>query len=102
MGALTSEMRFGVLTLSLNVAQISATTSSEQTFTVRGLKPNDFVALCKPSLHAGVAIANVRVKAADQLAMQFLNTTGSPVTPGVETYLLFYCRPENVATAVNV
>lgn len=102
MGVLTSEMRFGVLTLSLNVAQVSAGVSAEQTFTVKGLKPNDFVAVCKPTLHAGLVLGNVRVKAADQLAIQFGNMTGSPITPGAETYLIFYCRPENVATAVNV
>jgi hypothetical protein len=102
MGVLSSEMRFGVLTLSLNVAQVSAGVSAEQTFTVKGLKLNDFVALCKPTLHAGLVIGNVRVKAADQLAIQFGNMTGSPITPGAETYLLFFCRPENVATSVNI
>lgn len=101
MGAMISEDRFGVLTLKLNVAQIAAGTSAEQTFTVFGLRPNDYVGLSKPTLHAGVGVANVRVSAKDTLAVQFFNTTAGAVTPGLETYLLFYFRPEHVNTSVN-
>lgn len=101
MGAMLSEDKFCVLTLSLTVSSISAGTSAEQTFTVKGVKPGDAVFVSKPSLHAGVGVGNVRVKAADQIAIQFFNTTGSPVTPGAETYQLFVCRPENVRTSVN-
>jgi hypothetical protein len=102
MGAMLTEDRFGVLTTTFNIASISSGTSAEQTFTVKGLKPNDFVAISKPTLHAGLGVTNVRVSAKDTLAIQFLNATGSPIVPGAETYLVFYFRPEHTSASVNI
>ena len=102
MGAMLTEDRFGVLTKTLTVAQIAAATTAEQTFTVNGLRTNDFIAISKPTLHAGVGIVNARVSAKDTLAIQFINATASPVTPGAEAYNIFYFRPEHVSTSVNI
>lgn len=102
MGAMITEDRFGVLTMTLNVAAIAANTSAEQTFTVRGLKSNDFIAVSKPSLHAGSVVGNARVSAKDTLAIQFINATGSPIVPGAEVWNIFYFRPEHVSSAINI
>lgn len=101
MGVMLNEDRFGCKQVTLNIAQVTAGTSNEQTFTIPGLQLNDFVALCKPTLHAGLAIANARVKAKDTLAIQFINTTGSPITAGSESYLLFYYRAEKLLAPIS-
>jgi hypothetical protein len=102
MGAMITEDRFGVLTILLNIASVAAATSAEQTFTVRGLKLNDFIAVSKPSLHAGIAVGNARVSAKDTLAIQFINTTAGPIVPGSETWNIFYFRPEHVSSSINI
>lgn len=100
MGAMLREDRFGVVGLSINVASVSANTTAEQDFTVPGLKVGNFVAVCKPSLSAGLGVVNARVKAADTLSISFVNATGSPIDPAAETYLIFWFRPELTTAAV--
>lgn len=100
MGAMITEDKFCVLSLSLTIASVAANTSAEQTFTVKGVKPGDFMEVSKPSLHAGLGVGNVRVSAKDQIAIQFTNSTGSPIVPGAETWTLFVVRPEQVRTSV--
>jgi hypothetical protein len=101
MGALINEDRFGVCQLTIDVASVAANTMAEQTFTLRGLRPGDFVSLVKPSLNAGLGVVNARVTAADTLAIQFVNATGSAIDPGLETYLAFWFRAEKTPAAVN-
>jgi hypothetical protein len=102
MGAMINEDRFGVCALALDVVSVPANTSAEQTFPVRGLKAGDFVHVNKPSLHAGLVVSTARVSAADTLAITFGNTTAAPIDPAVETYLLFYFRPEKTFSAAVV
>jgi hypothetical protein len=48
---------------------------------------SDFVlAVSKPTLSAGLGVAGVRISAANQIAINFANPTGAPVTPGQEIY----------------
>jgi hypothetical protein len=94
MGAMINEDRFGVAAITLDVASVGINTSVEQTFTVKGLRPGDFVHVNKPSLHAGLVVSTARVSAPDTLAITFGNTTASAIDPGPEAYLLFYFRPE--------
>jgi len=94
MGAMINEDRFGVAAITLDVASVAASTSAEQTFTVKGLRAGDFVHVNKPSLHAGLIVSTARVSAADTLAITFGNTTAGAIDPGPEAYLLFYFRPE--------
>ena len=94
MGAMINEDRFGVAAISLDVASVAANTSAEQSFTVKGLRPGDFVTVNKPSLHAGLVISTARVPAADTLAITFGNTTAAPIDPPAETSLPCYVRPE--------
>jgi hypothetical protein len=99
MGVQLNEDKYGVFTTTLNVAQIAQATSAEQTFPITGLKIGDFVAVSKPTLHAGVGIVNARVSAKDTLAIQFLNTTAGAITPGSEPYSVFWFRPERTVRA---
>lgn len=98
MGVLTQEHRFGVLRLSLAPAQVAATTSAEQTFTVPGLLPTDVVFVNKPSLTANIGVGNCRVSAANTLAITFVNANAAATTPATETYTIFVLRPDGVST----
>lgn len=102
MGAMMNEDRFGVSSLTIDVASVAANTTAAQTFTLAGLKVGDFVAVSKPSLSAGLSIAGARVSATDTIAITFGNHTGSPIDPSSETYLVFWFRPEKTPSVVNV
>ncbi|VWD60913.1 hypothetical protein BLA18628_07202 [Burkholderia aenigmatica] len=69
-------------------AQVAANTSAEQTFTVPGLQVGDSIDVNKPSHQVGLSIGNVRVSAANTLAIQYVNTTASPITPTAEQYII--------------
>lgn len=102
MGVMINEDRFGVVALSVNVGSVAANTTAEQDFTVRGLRVGDFVAVNKPGLSAGLGIVNARVKAANTLAVTFVNATAAPIDPAAETYHVFWFRAEKIAaTAEN-
>ncbi len=92
-----------IVSTTINPASVGAATSAEQTFTVTGLKIGDFVSLEKPTATAGVGIVNVRVSAADTLAVTFMNATASSVDPASEVYRLRIARPESgvAATAIR-
>jgi hypothetical protein len=99
MGAMINEDRFGACAIILDVASVAASTSAEQTFTVKGLRVGDWVSVNKPSLHPGLVVSTARVSAADTLAITFGNTTAAAIDPGPESYLLFYFRPEKTFAA---
>ena len=101
MGAMIREHRFGVIQQSLDVASVSANTTAEQDFTVPGLLPGDWVFVNKPSLSAGLNIANARVKAANTLSLTFGNHTGSAIDPAAESYLIFWIRADALDTSVR-
>jgi hypothetical protein len=94
MGINLNEDRQWLVTPTLNVGQVNANSTSEQTFTVKGLRVTDFVELNKPTHTSGIAIGNCRVSAADTLAVTFQNITGGNITPGSEVYQLWVERPE--------
>lgn len=103
MGATMHEDRFGVSTLSVNVASVAQNTTAEQTFTLTGLKVGDMVFVNKPALDAGLGIVGCRVSAADTIAISYVNATGSAIDPAAETYKIFWFRPESTtASRVNV
>ena len=76
----------------LTPASVAANTTAEQTFTVNGLVISDIVTVNKPSLDAGIGIVNVRVSAANTLAITYINATASPVVPTAETYNIMSVR----------
>lgn len=69
-------------------ASVAANSAAEQTFTVPGLLVGDSVDINKPSTQAGLSIGNVRVSAANTLAIQFVNTTAGAIVPTSETYII--------------
>jgi hypothetical protein len=83
-----------LLAIALTPAQVAANTTAEQTFVVNGLLPGDFVEVSKPTNQAGLGISNVRVSAANTLAISFSNNTAAGVTPTAgESYQLCVIRP---------
>ncbi len=87
----------GVLQLTLtpnNGTNIPANSTVETTYTLPGVLPNDFVEINKPSHTSGIVVSNVRVVAANQIAVQFGNVTASPITPISEAYLVSFTRSE--------
>lgn len=86
--------------LSPTFTQVNANTTSEQTVTVPGLIVGDFVNVIKPTHQTGLGIVNCRVSAANTLAIEFMNNTGSGITPTAsERYLLIVHRFENYNVA---
>lgn len=83
-----------VIQFTFDAASVAANTTAEQDVTVLGLLPNDYVAVNKPSLNAGLGIANARVKSANLLSITYVNSTGSGINPASETYTLLVIRPE--------
>jgi len=73
---------------SLAPASVAAQTTAEQTFTVTGLIAGTPVWVNKPSAQPGLAILGCRVSAANTLAINFANFTGSAIVPATETYVI--------------
>jgi hypothetical protein len=69
------------LSVTISPAQVAANTTAEQTFTLAGVQVGDVVYVSKPTTQAGLGIVNVRVSAANTLAITFSNNTGSAITP---------------------
>jgi hypothetical protein len=72
----------------LTPASVGANTTAEQTFIVPGLQVGDSIDVNKASHQAGLSIGNVRVSAANTLAIQFVNTTAGAITPTSEQYII--------------
>lgn len=84
----------GLVQLTLSPAIVNANTTSEQTFTLPGLQIGDSVTVSKPSYQAGLGIVNCRVSAKDTVAIEFMNNTGSGITPTAsEVYVFEINRP---------
>jgi hypothetical protein len=81
-----------VYAAALTPASVAANTTAEQTFTVTGLATSDKVFVNKPSAQAGLAIGNVRVSAANTLAITYVNDTAGAITPTAETYQVVAIR----------
>jgi hypothetical protein len=72
----------------LTPASVGANTTAEQTFTVPGLQIGDSIDVNKASHQTGLSIGNVRVSAANTLAIQFVNTTAGAIVPTAEQYIV--------------
>lgn len=89
-GTAITQMR--VYTPTIDPASVAANTTAEQTFTVSGLTTADKVIVNKPTSTAGLGIVNVRVSAADTLAITFGNFTGIAIDPASEVYSVIAIR----------
>lgn len=88
------DARFIYKTAVLSPAEVATITSAEQTFTVGGINKDDIlVAVNKPTQQAGLAVAQGRVSAEDQVAISFSNPTAAGITPTAsETYTFVIMR----------
>jgi hypothetical protein len=77
-----------------NGTNIPANSTVETTYALLGTQVNDFIEINKPSHTSGIVVSNVRVPAANQIAVQFGNVTASPITPTSEIYLIAISRCE--------
>lgn len=89
-------------TLVWSATQVAANTTSELTTTVPGLQIGDIADLYLVSgpMTTGLQIANVRVSAANTLAVTWANNTGAPVTVPTATWNANVTRPESTGAAL--
>lgn len=64
----------------VDLASVAANTTAEQDITVTGLTTADIlIGVTLPAAIAGIGIVNARIKAANTLALTFVNSTASAV-----------------------
>jgi hypothetical protein len=74
-------------------ATMAANTTVESTYSVPGICVGDFIEINKPSHTTGLSIGNVRASAANQIAIQWVNsTTGTISNTPNELYLIVVSR----------
>lgn len=82
----------------LTPVAVSANSTTEQSFTIGGLLPGDFVSVATVGVQtANVDVHTARVTAPNTLSLAFSNSTGGPLTPVAGSYRLLISRPEDVA-----
>ena len=76
---------------------VGATSTAELTCTVPGLLVGDYVDmyLSTQALTTGLSITNMRVSAANTMAVTVVNATAGALTPPVGPWTLNVVRPEN-------
>jgi hypothetical protein len=80
-----------------------ATTSTEVTLTVPGVKANDFVqAQIDAAMTVGVGIGNVYTTTDNQVIVRLLNLTGASVTQAAATMLITVKSCEDQPIPANV
>ena len=80
-------------TVTFDPATIGANSSAEKTVAVTGLNVGDIPILVKPTCTAGIGIGNVRVSAANTLAVTFVNASSSDINPASESYTVLVFTP---------
>lgn len=81
-----------VYSQTITPASVATATVAEQTFTVTGLTTADKVFVNAGAISNAVSIGNVRVSAADTLAVQFCNPTAGALTPTAGTWKIVALR----------
>lgn len=79
----------------LTPGSVGATTQAEQTFTVTGVQAGDVVIamnMAGPPGASGVWATNVRVSAANTIAITYENTTAGALTPTSQAYTFVIMR----------
>lgn len=77
-----------IRTVSLDVPSIAASTVSAETFTVTGLKTENFVLVKKQTNDDGLVLLDSRVSDTDELELVFWNTTGVAINPAAQDFYL--------------
>jgi len=83
-------------TLTWSATQVAANTTSELTATIQGLQVGDLVDiyLTSAAMTTGLQMSNVRVSAANTLAVTWVNSTASAITVPTGTWEANLTRPE--------
>lgn len=91
-------------TLAWSTANVGATTTAELTTKIPGLLPGDTVDLylISGAMTTGLQISNVRVSAADTLAVTWVNASGGSLTVPTASWLANVSRPEGGVGALPV
>lgn len=81
---------FNNTTAVLSPAAVQASTTTEQLFTVTGVRTGEVIQVNKPTLQAGLDIVGCRVSANNQVGITFMNLSATTITPTAsETYQIF-------------
>lgn len=88
----------GIVSVSITPASVGAATSAEQTFTVPGVIPGDYVDATGVTQN-GIGIGQARVTAANTVGIRFVNATAGALTPTAGIYTFLVVRPEVGALA---
>lgn len=81
--------------VTIDLANVGAATSAEQTFTITGLQTRDLVFVNIPSsLNDGLGVVGARVSAADTLAVRVMNATAGGLNAASATFTVLVVRPE--------
>lgn len=87
---LVLSVRGFIPTFTASPAPVAAKSTSEQFFSVPGIALGNPASVVKPTDQAGLGICNVRVAADNVLAVTFINSTASAITPTAnEVYSYF-------------
>jgi hypothetical protein len=87
---------------SLTPAQVAGSTTVTQTFTIPGLQVNDCINVSLNGAQTtSISITSAWVSAANTLSIQFVNASGSAVTPVAGTYILACDRLEGTILPTN-
>lgn len=90
-----------VVTAVVDIGSVAANSSEEETATVKGVKPGDFVVVSKPTVEAGLMFGSCRVTANDTVAITVMNTASSAIDETSETLTFLVVRPSYSKTVVS-
>ena len=86
----------------LTPTSVAAATTAEQSFSIPGLQPTDFINVSfNGTQTAGMAVENARCATAGVLLMAFSNDTAGTLTPASGVYIIGIDRAENLPLPVN-
>lgn len=92
-----SELPLGcfIYRAALSPAQVAATTTASEAFTVTGIRTTDLIVVIKPTEQTGLAVTKARASAANTITLEFSNlTAATAITPtAAEEYVFLVFRP---------
>lgn len=73
-------------TVTIDAAEVAANVTVEQTFSVKGVRPDMWLQVKGNSLPAGLAVVNAHCETADSLIITLANLTGSPINAASQSF----------------
>lgn len=91
-----------IFQINITPTSVPAQNSNEQTFTVIGINPGDYINLGSAAAQtAGIVVGSCRITAPNTLAVQFVNVSGAAVVPVSGTYGCVWGTPEYLPLDTN-